>query len=62
MLLKERALEMTTKCGRVEAQSWPWGSEKNNIIGNCITVQIIPTTCLILENVVFSVIRIGFNL
>ena len=31
-LLKERALEMITKCGRAEAQSWPEGSEKSKIV------------------------------
>ena len=31
-LLKERSLEMVTKCGRAEAQGWPEGSEKNKIV------------------------------
>ena len=30
-LLKEKALEMIPKYRRAEAQSWPQGSEKNNI-------------------------------
>ena len=31
-LLKEKALEMIPKYARTEAQSWPWGSRKNNNI------------------------------
>ena len=31
-LLKERALEMITKCGRAEVQGGPEGSEKNKIV------------------------------
>ena len=31
-LLKKKALEMIPKYGRTEAQSWPWGSGKNNNI------------------------------
>ena len=31
-LLKDKALEIIPKDGRTEAQSWPWGSGKNNNI------------------------------
>ena len=29
-LLKDKTLEIIPKYGRTEAQSWPWGSRKNN--------------------------------
>ena len=48
---------MKPRYGRAEAQSWPWDSGKNNNIE--ITSH---NTCLILQNVVCSVIRIGFDL
>ena len=57
-LLKEKALKMIPKHGRTEAQSWPLGSRKNNIL-DCITLQLA-LALAILQNVLCSVIRIGF--
>ena len=57
-LLKGKALENIPNYGRTEAQSWPYGSGKNNNIWN--TLQLI--LALILQSIVCSVIKIGFNL
>ena len=56
-LLKDKVLEIVPKYGRTEAQSWPLGSGKNNIWN---TLQLI--FAVILQNVVYSVIKIGFDL
>ena len=58
MLLEDKALEIIPKYGRTEAQSQPQVSGKNNNILN--TLQLI--LALILQNVVYGVIKIGFNL
>ena len=40
-IVEGKALKMIPKYRRTETQSWSYGSEKNNNIWNCITLQSI---------------------
>ena len=52
-LLKERALEMITKCGTTDAQNRPSGSEKNKIVFEMIPTFYFKMLSLVLSEIVF---------